>query len=201
MSRSSPKKTAYLPYNKTRHSYIYIYAAYSRPNGWTEWADIFCRHSWVAGGCFGLKIIGFFQNFNLFSIFLFLFFYGQRQAFNYYFIKKIKYFWIQEGITTLVGAALGEQQCWERSACLAGEYAAELPGIKIGMIVVFLFLLIRTGVENVCNCSNCYVVKLVTLACPIVVEKKRKYSNTGFIYSSLFIHSDLMTSLQIYWYL
>ena len=23
--------------------------AYSRPNGWTEWAEIFCGHSWVAG--------------------------------------------------------------------------------------------------------------------------------------------------------
>ena len=27
-------------YNKTRH--IYIYAAYSWPNGWTDWANIFC---------------------------------------------------------------------------------------------------------------------------------------------------------------
>ena len=30
--------------------YIYIYAAYSRPNGWTDWAEFFCGHSWVAGG-------------------------------------------------------------------------------------------------------------------------------------------------------
>ena len=54
---------------------IHIYAAYSRPNGWTEWADIFCRHSWVAGGCFGLKIIGFFQNFNLFFNFFYSYFF------------------------------------------------------------------------------------------------------------------------------
>ena len=24
-------------------------------DGWTEWADIFCGHSWVTGGCLGLK--------------------------------------------------------------------------------------------------------------------------------------------------
>ena len=30
--------------------YIYIYVAYSRPNGWTDWTEIFCEHSWVAGG-------------------------------------------------------------------------------------------------------------------------------------------------------
>ena len=29
----------------------FIYVAYSRPYGWTEWTDIFCGHSWVAGGC------------------------------------------------------------------------------------------------------------------------------------------------------
>ena len=27
----------------------------SRPNGLTDWADIFCGHSWVARGCFKLK--------------------------------------------------------------------------------------------------------------------------------------------------
>ncbi|XP_023322013.1 uncharacterized protein LOC111696604 isoform X2 [Eurytemora carolleeae] len=43
---------------------------------------------------------------------------------------------LKEGITTLVGAALGEQQCWERSACLAGEYAAELPGKDVLFIVL-----------------------------------------------------------------
>ena len=32
---------------------IYIYVAYSRPNGWTDWADIFWGHSWVAGGVLG----------------------------------------------------------------------------------------------------------------------------------------------------
>ena len=26
---------------------IRIYDPYSRPNGWTEWADIFCGHLWV----------------------------------------------------------------------------------------------------------------------------------------------------------
>jgi hypothetical protein len=35
---------------------------------------------------------------------------------------------MKEGITTLVGAALGEQECWERTACKAGEYAATIPG-------------------------------------------------------------------------
>ena len=34
-------------FNKTRHSYIYIYVAYSRPNVWTDWAEFFCGHSWV----------------------------------------------------------------------------------------------------------------------------------------------------------
>jgi len=32
---------------------IYIYVAYSQPNGLTEWADIFCGHSGVAGGGLG----------------------------------------------------------------------------------------------------------------------------------------------------
>ena len=35
---------------------------------------------------------------------------------------------LKSGITTVVGAALGEQECWERTACKAGEYAAALPG-------------------------------------------------------------------------
>ena len=34
---------------------IRIYVSYSRPKGWTELANIFCGHSWVAGGCYGLK--------------------------------------------------------------------------------------------------------------------------------------------------
>ena len=37
---------------------IRIYVPYSRPNGSTEWAEIFCGHSWVA----------------------FFFFHGQRRA-------------------------------------------------------------------------------------------------------------------------
>jgi len=44
--------------------------------------------------------------------------------------------YLKEGITTLVGAALGEQQCWERSACLAGEYAADIPGRDVIFIVL-----------------------------------------------------------------
>ena len=35
---------------------------------------------------------------------------------------------IKKGITTVVGAALGEQECWERTACKVGEYSAVLPG-------------------------------------------------------------------------
>ena len=33
---------------------IRIYVPYSWPNGWTDWAEIFCGHSWVAGGCYRL---------------------------------------------------------------------------------------------------------------------------------------------------
>ena len=40
----------YYLYDKTRHSLIYVCVAYSWPNGWTDWADIFCGHSWKAGG-------------------------------------------------------------------------------------------------------------------------------------------------------
>ena len=29
---------------------IRIYIAYSRPNGWIDWAEIFYEHSWIAGG-------------------------------------------------------------------------------------------------------------------------------------------------------
>ena len=39
---------------------IQIYAAYSRPNGWTEWAEFLCAHSWVAEGCCRLKKLKFF---------------------------------------------------------------------------------------------------------------------------------------------
>ena len=38
---------------------------------------------------------------------------------------------IKTGITTVVGAALGEQQCWERTACKLGEYGAEIPGREV----------------------------------------------------------------------
>ena len=34
------KNVSYNLYNKIRHSY-----AYSRPNGWTDWAEYFCGHS------------------------------------------------------------------------------------------------------------------------------------------------------------
>ena len=29
---------------------IHIYVAYSQQNGWTDWAEFFCGHSWMAGG-------------------------------------------------------------------------------------------------------------------------------------------------------
>ena len=32
---------------------IRIYVTYSRPNGWTVWAEFFCGHSWVTGGVLG----------------------------------------------------------------------------------------------------------------------------------------------------
>ena len=41
---------------------ILIYVPYSWPNGWTERADIFCRHSWVAGMCLRLKNSNFKKN-------------------------------------------------------------------------------------------------------------------------------------------
>jgi len=31
---------------------IHIYVAYSRPNGWTEWAEFFSEHLWVAVECY-----------------------------------------------------------------------------------------------------------------------------------------------------
>ena len=64
-------------YNITRHSYIYIiYVAYSRPNSWTDWAEIFWEHLGVAGGCFRLKKFEFFcfQNFFFQYCFFFNFF-------------------------------------------------------------------------------------------------------------------------------
>ena len=53
--------TAGYLYNKTRHSYIYIYVAYIRPNGWTDWAEIFWGHSVVAGSSLRLKKYIFFH--------------------------------------------------------------------------------------------------------------------------------------------
>ena len=41
---------------KRLHTYIF----YSRPNGLTDWAEIFCGHSWVARGVLGKKKIDFF---------------------------------------------------------------------------------------------------------------------------------------------
>ena len=29
---------------------IHIYVPSGRPNGWTEWAEFICGHSWVAWG-------------------------------------------------------------------------------------------------------------------------------------------------------
>jgi len=34
---------------------IHIHVSYSRPNGGTEWAEIFCGDSWVAESVLGLK--------------------------------------------------------------------------------------------------------------------------------------------------
>jgi len=61
--------------------FIYRYVAYSRPNGWTEWAEIFCGHSWVCVECFSLKKLILFSK--VFFIFFFKFyfiFHGQRRA-------------------------------------------------------------------------------------------------------------------------
>ena len=59
---------------------IRIYVPYSRPNGWTDWAEIFCGHSWVAGGL--KNPIFFFQNF---------FFHEQRRALQLVFIIIITF--------------------------------------------------------------------------------------------------------------
>ena len=56
-------------YRKTRHSYIYIYVAYSRPNGWADWAEFFCGNSWVGGVVIGKKKIEFFSTFIFFNFF------------------------------------------------------------------------------------------------------------------------------------
>ena len=77
-------------HNKTKHSYIYIYVAFSRPNGWTDWAEIFCVHSLVAGGCYKLKNRNFFFKFVFFKIFFFkFFFHGPRRALQLVFTTKV----------------------------------------------------------------------------------------------------------------
>ena len=53
-----------------------IYVAYGRPNGWTDRAEFFCGHSWVAKGCHRLKKSKFYFS----TFFLNLYFYGQRRA-------------------------------------------------------------------------------------------------------------------------
>ena len=68
LNHSNLKKHHNFKY-KTRHSNLYIYVAYSRPSGWTEWADIFCEHSWVAGGCYRLKKIRTFFSKYVFQVF------------------------------------------------------------------------------------------------------------------------------------
>ena len=42
---------------------------------------------------------------------------------------------IKDGITEAVGAALGEQECWQRTACRLGEYTAAVPGKDIFFIL------------------------------------------------------------------
>lgn len=43
---------------------------------------------------------------------------------------------LKAGITTVVGAALGEQECWERTACKVGEYTSILPGKDVLFILL-----------------------------------------------------------------
>ena len=57
-------------FNKTTH--LYLYVVYRRPNGWTEWAEIYCGHS---GVCYRLKNSKFFI-----QIFKKKIFHGQRWA-------------------------------------------------------------------------------------------------------------------------
>ena len=79
-------------YCKTRHLYIYvyIYVAYSRPNGWTDWAEIFCGNSWVAGGCYRLLEIQNFVFKKIFKIFFFKFVStGNAGPFSKYYYKTL----------------------------------------------------------------------------------------------------------------
>lgn len=43
---------------------------------------------------------------------------------------------LKNSITTVVGAALGEQECWERTACKVGEYTSALPGKDVLFILM-----------------------------------------------------------------
>ena len=53
---------------------IYIYVAYSRPNGWADWAEFFCGNSWVGGVVIGKK------NRIFFNIYFFQFFLATGNA-------------------------------------------------------------------------------------------------------------------------
>ena len=55
---------------------IHIYVAYSRPNGWIDWAGMFWGHSWIARECLRLKKSNFFSSNKkkIIIYFLFLFF-------------------------------------------------------------------------------------------------------------------------------
>ena len=64
----------------------HIYVPYSRPNGWTDWAEILCGHSGVAGGCYRLKNRNFFFLFEKFFFQIF-FFTGNAGPFSYYYSK------------------------------------------------------------------------------------------------------------------
>ena len=44
-------------YNKT--TYVFVYVAYSRPNGWADWAEIVSGHSGMAEECY--KIFAIFK--------------------------------------------------------------------------------------------------------------------------------------------
>ena len=57
---------------------MYIYVAYSRPNGRTDRAEILCGHGWP-GGC---------NRLNKFEIIFNIFFHGQRQALQLVYIIK-----------------------------------------------------------------------------------------------------------------
>ena len=56
-----------------------------RIDGWTDWGEIFFGHSWVAVGCYRLKLL--FLKLNFFSN---IFFHGQRRALQLVFYKKHK---------------------------------------------------------------------------------------------------------------